>query len=152
MKPNLTYRHSQFSTFFLAILSPFFLFDLILLFATRFALAPVIALFVLLFFMYTFSTLTIEVRKEQVSILFGPGMIHKTILFQDIENICIVDIHPRGESGIRWNPAYWIYNVSGDCAVEIELRGGDCLRIGSDEPEMLAKAIEDALIEMRKTA
>jgi hypothetical protein len=36
---------------------------------------------------------------------------------------------------------YWVWNVSGLDAVELTLRSGRRFRIGTDEPEELAKAI-----------
>jgi hypothetical protein len=39
-----------------------------------------------------------------------------------------------------------LYNVSGTDAVEIELRSGRRFRIGTDEPKVLAQAIQTATV------
>jgi hypothetical protein len=46
--------------------------------------------------------------------------------------------------GIRITPRGWLYNVSGLDAVELALKNGKCVRIGSDEPHALARAIDHA--------
>jgi hypothetical protein len=37
---------------------------------------------------------------------------------------------------------YWLWNVSGMGAVELQLKNGSRFRIGTDEPETLARAVE----------
>ncbi|MCH1923861.1 hypothetical protein L9G74_11555, partial [Shewanella sp. C32] len=38
----------------------------------------------------------------------------------------------------------WIYNISGLWGVEIELKGGSLVRLGTDEPNYLCQAIMDS--------
>ena len=47
--------------------------------------------------------------------------------------------------GIRLIPNGWLWNVSGLGAVELSLVNGQRFRIGTDEPEQLATAIQGAL-------
>jgi hypothetical protein len=49
-------------------------------------------------------------------------------------------------------PHGWLYNVAGRGAVEITLKGGRRFRIGTDEPERLCYAIQQAVAEMPKVA
>ena len=51
-------------------------------------------------------------------------------------------IRDYGGWGIRIGAKGWAYNVSGDRGVELELRDGTLLLIGSQRPEALAAAIE----------
>ncbi|HEX6853121.1 MAG TPA: hypothetical protein VF139_17125 [Candidatus Polarisedimenticolaceae bacterium] len=51
-------------------------------------------------------------------------------------------IRDYGGWGIRIGAKGWAYNVSGDRGVELELRDGTLLLIGSQRPEELAAAIE----------
>jgi hypothetical protein len=46
--------------------------------------------------------------------------------------------------GIHVTPHGWLYNVSGWKAVEITLCHGDRFCLGTDEPENLLKAIQEA--------
>jgi len=47
--------------------------------------------------------------------------------------------------GIRWIPNGWMWTVSGLEGVEVALVSGRRFRIGTDEPEQLAAAIQGAL-------
>ena len=47
--------------------------------------------------------------------------------------------------GVRWIPRGWLWNVSGLDGVELALVSGRRFRIGTDEPEQLAAAIQGAL-------
>ncbi|WP_067100681.1 hypothetical protein [Marinomonas atlantica] len=38
----------------------------------------------------------------------------------------------------------WVYNISGLWGVEIELKGGSLVRLGTDEPNYLCQAIIDS--------
>jgi hypothetical protein len=46
--------------------------------------------------------------------------------------------------GIRLTPYGWLYNVAGWEAVEVLLKNGKKIRIGTDEPEKLSLAIDRA--------
>jgi hypothetical protein len=39
----------------------------------------------------------------------------------------------------------WLYNVAGLDAVEIETTEGDVIRIGTDEPDRLANALQETV-------
>ena len=92
-----------------------------------------------------FSSLTVSVDGEAVRFFFGIGIIRKTYLLSDIESVRPVRNSWLYGWGIRYTPHGWLYNVSGLGAVELQLRSGKKLRIGSDEPERLADAVNDAL-------
>jgi hypothetical protein len=47
--------------------------------------------------------------------------------------------------GIRFAFDYWVYNVSGFDAVELLKKDGSRVRIGTDEPEILAQKIREQL-------
>jgi hypothetical protein len=47
--------------------------------------------------------------------------------------------------GIRLTPQGWLYNVAGRSAVEIRLKSGKRFRIGTDEPQQLCQALQQAL-------
>jgi hypothetical protein len=48
--------------------------------------------------------------------------------------------------GIRVAPGFALYNVSGLDAVELKLKSGEIRRIGTDDPEGLAAALQSAAL------
>ena len=47
--------------------------------------------------------------------------------------------------GIRFTPRSWLFNVSGFSAIELQMKSGKRYRIGTDDPDNLAKALDEAL-------
>jgi hypothetical protein len=93
---------------------------------------------------YLFASLTVEVDAREVRFHFGPGFWPKRFALDEVEAVEAVRNHPLYGWGIRLTPHGWLYNVSGLGAVELRLRGGRRVRIGTDEPEELLRAIEVA--------
>jgi hypothetical protein len=100
------------------------------------ATTVVIALSLLLFY-----SLTTEVSSDAFSFRFGVGIIRRTIPIGEIEDCRTVSNPWYFGWGIHLTPRGWLYNVSGLEAVEIDLRNGKRLLVGSDEPEALCNAI-----------
>ena len=92
-----------------------------------------------------FSSLTVTIRDNNLEVRFGPGMIRKQFNLQDIESCRVVTNPFYYGWGIRLTPHGWLYNVSGFQAVEIKLRTGKKFRIGTDAPQELKTAIQQAL-------
>ncbi len=91
-----------------------------------------------------FATLTVEVRDGLLKFHFGPGLIRKTLKISEIESCEIVRNPWYYGWGIHATSKGWIYNVSGFEALEIFMKDGRRLRIGTDEPEILRKVIVEA--------
>ena len=93
---------------------------------------------------FVFSSMTIEVNESEIAWHFGPGIFRKRISLEEVGSCVKVKnpfwmgwgIHPFGTG--------WIYNISGLWGVEIELKGGSLVRLGTDEPNYLCQAIVDA--------
>jgi hypothetical protein len=106
------------------------------------AIALGISLVILLACLVLFGSLTVEVTPEQVRLGFGPGWIRKSFETAEIvEARKVVNPWYYGW-GIRLTPHGWLFNVSGNDAVEIRLRNDRRYRIGTDEPHRLLMAIE----------
>lgn len=101
------------------------------------------ALFVLLIPLLGWLTVTMD--EEAVTARFGVGLIRKKIKIKDIQNAAQVRNKWYYGWGIRMGPSGWMYNVSGLDAVEIELKNAGKFRIGTDEPEELARAIRQRI-------
>jgi len=92
-----------------------------------------------------FGTLTVEITDTELSCRFGPGLIHKEFPLDEITGATVVTNPWYYGWGIRWTPHGLMYNVSGLQAVELSLASGEKFRIGSDQPEELADAIQTAI-------
>ena len=105
----------------------------------------VIVLGIMVFVLLIFSTLTVSAGADSIRIRFGPiGLIQKSWPIPEISSVTTV-INPWYYGwGIHWTPHGPLYNVSGRHAVEILLFSGKTFRIGTDEPETLKTAIEQA--------
>lgn len=76
---------------------------------------------------------------------FGFGFWRKKLSFDDISSVRQVRNKWYYGLGIRLTPHGWLYTVSGLDAVEIEKTDGSKIRLGSDEPDLLAHAIESKI-------
>ncbi len=91
-----------------------------------------------------FSSLTVKVTDEELVFYFGPGFWTRRFALDDIISAEVVRNSTLYGWGIRYTPHGWLYNVSGLQAVEVTIRGEGQIRIGTDEPENLKRAIEQA--------
>jgi hypothetical protein len=102
-------------------------------------------LLMMVFISYNFSSLTVKVDAEKVLLFFGPGFISRAIPIETIDNVCVVRNAFWMGLGIHFIRGGTIYNVSGLDGIEITLKSGRLVRIGSDAPDALAAAVEDAV-------
>ena len=112
---------------------------------SNFAVSALMAL--ILFVLVSFSTLTVAVDKQFLSICFGWGVFRKKFLVSEMASVARVKNRWYYGWGIRvcfW-PKMWIFNVSGFDAVEITMKDGTIYRIGTDDPERLDAAIKEVI-------
>ncbi len=144
-----TYRHTQFGTvnvvFIIAIL------PLVFLPAWLAGAAPLawLILVFLLGVLVLFYNLTVEIDAEYLRIAFGIGLIRKRFALDQIESCLPVRNSWLYGWGIRLTHRGWLYNVSGLDAVELKMKSGKTCRIGTDEPDVLAAALGEALDSAR---
>ena len=74
----------------------------------------------------------------------GPGLIRRSFAVPSIRTAQAVRNHWYYGWGIRLTPHGWLFNVSGLDAVQIRLENGRQYRIGTDRPEELLAAIQEA--------
>ena len=94
-----------------------------------------------------FYSLTIVITPEHLKFTLGIGVIRKTIPLSEIVSCTPVRISIFTGWGIKKIPGGWQYNVTGLDAVDIYLRNGKLIRIGTPEPWKICKTIE----ELRKS-
>ena len=146
------YKHTQFGTLMVilfALVIPPTLALLILAPETRLITGPVLAVLVVVALL--FCTLTIEVTADTIVAAFSLGVISKTIRVTDIKDARLVRNKWWYGWGVRFVPGGWMFNVSGLDAVELEIDGAWNFRIGTDEPERLLAAIQDARPGLRSS-
>lgn len=108
-------------------------------------LLPVVTAAVLASVMVLFSSLTVTVGEGAMRVLFGPGLIRRTIPLRRIREVHVVRTPWYYGWGIRWTPDGPLWNVSGLDGVELRFDDGRRFRVGSDEPNRLADALRRAM-------
>lgn len=97
----------------------------------------------------TFSCLNVEVRSDHLFLWFGPlRLIRKRIRYSDIQRVSAITYRPFREFGgwgIRWRPGKSAWSIRGNRAVNVELRNGKSVYVGSRVPQRLAGRIEAAI-------
>jgi hypothetical protein len=90
----------------------------------------------------TFGSMTVQVDQDRLAFWFGPGWIRRSFPLGEIESWIAVRNPWWYGWGIHSTPHGWLYNVGGTGAVQLDLRDGRRLRVGTDEPERLCEAIK----------
>ena len=146
-----TYRHTQFGTVNVVIIIA--IAPLTFLPAWVAGAAPIawLILIFLLGILMLFYNLTVTIDDRDLRISFGIGLIRKRFPLDEIDSCQPVRNSWLYGWGIRLTPRGWLYNVSGLEAVELKMKSGKTCRIGTDEPNVLAAAVEEA-VERSNTA
>jgi hypothetical protein len=102
------------------------------------------AALVLLVTAFVFSRFTIRVDADRLAWHFGPGVLAKAVPV-----VAIASAEPTATSalegwGVHLTTRGWLYNVAGKGAVLVTLGDGTRFLLGSDEPDVLVRAIRTA--------
>ena len=139
------YKHTQIGYLLLVLYSAVILFICYINIVTGFIPFALVGLIIMLIALGLFATLTVAVDDRMLRIQFGLGVIRKGFLLKDIEAYRVVKNPWYYGWGIRFTPRGWLFNVSGFSAIELQMKSGKTYRIGTDEPDSLAKALDEAL-------
>lgn len=101
-------------------------------------------------FFTIFHALTVHVEGRTIGLRFGWGWPLIAIPIDQIRDVCVVESPPADGWGIRPIPNGVLYRIAGRMAVELQLTEGRVVRIGTDQPDELARAIENALMWSKK--
>lgn len=96
-------------------------------------------LIIVLALMYGMRTI---VGDGKIVVSFGIGLIKRSINVEQIKSISIVKNPWYYGWGMRMIPDGWLYNISGADAVELQLKTGRVVRIGSRDTKRLVEAID----------
>jgi hypothetical protein len=94
---------------------------------------------------YIFPSLTVQIDGKAVSLRYGRGLFRRTYPVARIAGTGPVKNPWYYGWGIRLTPHGMLYNISGSNAVEILFVDGARVRIGTDEPDLLRQAIDEAI-------
>lgn len=93
------------------------------------------------------ATLQTEVREDGLYLRFAPfHRSAKRIPFSDLADVQETGYSPMryGGWGIRWSPRGIAYTVSGKSGVRVERADGKSVFVGSDRPDELVAAVQEA--------
>jgi len=142
---NAKYRHTQYGT----LVSLVFLITgiLIAVVAQRIlvedrAPSAILMIGLYLFGLLMFYSFTIEIFEEKLKFWFGIGIIQKTIALNEIQSTKEIYNPWYYFGGIKLIPGGWYYAIAPGTAVEIELRDGRIIQLGTNQPKHLNQAIE----------
>lgn len=92
-----------------------------------------------------FHSLTVTVDTNLIEVAFGIGIIRKRFFMEDVASVEATKSHWYNGWGIRLIHKGWLYNVSGYDVVQLNLRNGRVVQIGTNDPNGLLSAIETQL-------
>lgn len=92
-----------------------------------------------------FSSLTISVDDYEVRWYFGPFFWRKSLSLADVKSVKPIRTPWYAGLGIRLLSTGWLYNVSGLSAVEMLLKDGTTVSLGTADPQGLCEAIDSRL-------
>jgi len=84
-----------------------------------------------------FATLTVQVDRQRLLLRFGLGLWRRAVPLLDVESARPLKIPAYWGYGIRLAPKGWLYRVGGRDAVDLLLRSGRHVYVGTDDPEGL---------------
>ena len=146
MEPE--YRQTQYGALMFAV---FFVPGILLALVARAALAEgrwfstLVMIGLYLFGLVSFYALTVEISAGQLSFWFGIGVIRKSYPLSEIQSVVEVRYPWYYFWGIKSIPGGWFYALAPGDAVEITLRSGKVLSLGTKQPESLRQALERAI-------
>lgn len=85
------------------------------------------------------------VTDTHVSIRFGVGIIKRTVPISSILDVTVVTNAWYYGWGLRIIPRGWLYNINGTKGIELQLKSGRVVRIGSADPESLKRAVDSVI-------
>jgi hypothetical protein len=104
----------------------------------------------LIWSMLMFFSLTVSIDNEFIRVVFGPYAFFKKFALTDITACKPVKNSGWDSWGIHMCGSGYLYNIAGYDAVEITMKSGKQNRIGTDEPQQLAEAIQNIISRISK--
>lgn len=151
MEPE--YKHTQYG----ALMFVVFLFTSILITVVAVAIiaegrlvAAILMILLYLLGISLFYSLTIQVAEEKIKFWFGFGLFRKTYALNEIKSTRIVKNPWYYFWGVKSIPGGWLYSIAPGPALELVLKNGLIVHIGTDQPKILRQAVKDAIKRIGK--
>lgn len=141
-KHVMHYRHTQIGWLVLIVIGGAATLFAALLARSGPSLILIVGLMITAAALVVFSTLTVEVADDEFRFHFSFGLFGREIPLAAIARCVVVENSILDGWGIRNTALGKLYNVSGTRGVELWLRSGTRLRVGSDEPQRVCDALE----------
>ena len=141
------YKHTQYGMLmFLVFLITGMLITVVSvrLFAENRVSSVILMIVVYLIGIAMFYALTVELSAEKLKLWFGIGVVQKTIALREIQSTKVIKNPWYYFWGIKLIPGGWFYAIAPGTAVEIELRDGKIIQLGTNQPQQLKQAIDTA--------
>jgi hypothetical protein len=139
------YKHTQIGYLLIVVFSITTLLVGNLAIRTDFHPTAILTLVLMILGLATFATLTVEVNDQAIDLHFGIGLLRKHFSLKDVQATRAVKNPLYYAWGIHAMPDGWVFNVSGLQAVELQMKNGRKYRIGTDDVQSLANAIDKGL-------
>lgn len=115
--------------------------------APQLSLVAIVVIIIAMAISFMFGSMTVEIKDGALTWWFGPGVWRKSVPVADITSAQVVRNTWWWGWGIRHYGKGWLYNVSGLDAVEVHLASGKQFRLGTDDPQGLAAALQAQRIQ-----
>ena len=138
------YEHTQFGLMVVILLTAVLVFVIVIAAVVGWHWLMLVEIGLMGSLLAAFHSLTVFVDRECVRVRFGWGPVGKSYPTAEIRDTRTVTNHWYYGWGIRLTPHGWLYNIAGLDAVEIEFASGKKVRIGTDEPRKLQRAVRRA--------
>jgi hypothetical protein len=142
------YRHTQFGALMLFV----FLATGVLIVVVALEIisekrwgSVVVMIFLYILGLALFYSFTVEISKEKLNFWFGIGVIRKSFFLSGIQSTRKV-VNPWYYFwGVKSIPGGWLFAIAPGAAVEIVLKNGNIVQLGTNQPELLKLAIDNAI-------
>jgi len=141
------YRQTQYGTLMFAV----FFFTGVLIVAVALAIiaegrffSALLMICLYLIGLALFYSLTVDLSGGKLKFWFGIGMIRKSYPLDEIQSVVEVNNPWYYFWGIKSIPGGWLYAIAPGPAVEITLKNGKIIYLGTNQPESLRRAIDVA--------
>jgi hypothetical protein len=112
--------------------------------------AAVIMICIYLFGVSLFYSFTVQVAAGKIKFWFGIGLFRKTYSLSEIKSTRQVKDPWYYFWGVKSIPGGWLYAIAPGDALEIVLKNGLIVHVGTDQPKMLRQAVNDAIKQAGK--
>jgi len=141
------YRHTQYG----ALMFVVFLITGVLIAVVALAiiaedrmLAAIVMICVYLFGLGMFYSFTIEISEGKLKFWFGIGIIRKTYALSEVQSTKEVDNPWYYFWGVKSISGGWLWAIAPGTAVEIVLKNGRIVHLGTNQPKKLKQAVDTA--------